>query len=161
MGQFVAVGHRDEMAKQLALLEHGEIALVLLHHRDQHRGRQGQVFVLESAQNGLGRLHQIRDFFQQGWFIRDNRANTGGSLGHELGHQLTAFGALHDDTLGADGVEVTLRIGNLKGGEAAWGQLGRCIGKAWAAAAATAGNVGPGERYYLVTIESHDPAQGA
>ena len=107
VGQLVAVGHGHEVVEQLAVLDHREIALVLLHHADQHRRRQLQVVRLKGAQQRLRRLDQIGDLVEQRRLVGRLAADAGRRRGdHCFRHQLAALAAVHDDALGRHGVKV-------------------------------------------------------
>jgi len=64
--EVVAVAHRHKVGHQLAAVyvHHGEVTLVLLHHRDQHIPRQRQVLGLKATQEGQRELHKVRDLIQ-------------------------------------------------------------------------------------------------
>ncbi len=62
----IPIAHGDKIGQQFPLLLHREVALVLLHHRDQHIAGQLQVRGVKRAAQRPRGLYQISDFLQQG-----------------------------------------------------------------------------------------------
>ena len=61
----IAVADRNEVGQQLPVLLDREVALVLLHHRDQHLARQTQVLGLEIAEHRGRLFDQVGGLGQQ------------------------------------------------------------------------------------------------
>ncbi len=97
------VGDGDVVRQQLGLhaaLEDREVALVLLHYRDEHLARQGEVGGVKGAQQGLGGFHQVGHLCQQARFIcrlAAYRGRQGRHLGLDGG--FAGFGVQQDALL--------------------------------------------------------------
>ena len=62
----IAIAHGHKMRQQFTVrFKHREVALVFLHHRNQHLWRQAEVLAVKVAQQSRGRFHQVVHLVQQ------------------------------------------------------------------------------------------------
>ena len=147
-----AIGHGDEVGQHPAgLAHHGEVALLLLHHGDQHRLGDGKVGRVEAAQQRQWLFDQVGDFLQQRFIVRHTTADRGRqALDTREDLPLALLLIEHHAGVG-DGLAVR--------GGGSDGDRRRAVRPHTAADAPTE-HVGVLEGHHLIAVQRHQPAQG-
>ncbi len=148
-----AVADGDEHRQQAAVGgEHGEIALMLAHRRDDRLGRQGEVHVLEPPAQRGRIFHEEDDFLQQ-VLVDDRRAPL---LDGQFLHLLA------DDSAAEILVDHHVVVGHLHEIVLGRGQLNRPLAEEAVAVALVAGrDLGERERHDIAAEQRHQPTDGA
>jgi len=146
-----AVAHGDEIGQHGAVADDGEVALVLLHDRDEHLFGQVEIRVVEAAPQRGGLFNQVGHFVQQRRVIGDLATDLCRLL-RNLGRDRLPAGRPvdHHLVLGHEG-QIRVRTGN--------GELGRAR-SARAARRAAGNETRVREGHDRLAPQRYEPANG-